>query len=300
MAAVRFSTHARRWLVALLPMVLCCFLLTSVTDAALAATKMLLFSPVRIIFTEKQRSIDVHVSNTADEPITYTISLVTMRKDTSGKLSEVKAETEQEQAVKKMLRYSPRRATIEPGKRQIVKLMVQKPDNLPPGEYQTRLSLSPLPGGNKHSGTANTAKPAQSAIQIEMLVTSTLPIIIQHGVEAKVTPLSLTLKEFGQAPSGLAAEVKLARNGDASGFGNVRLSYVPAQNSQTSREIGRQLGLALYLPDTNRTVTIPLAGITRKELSSGMVRVEFEPDTGAGVNKRGLKGEVTFKDFPVR
>jgi len=280
-----------------LPTISFFLLLTGFADATFGATKMLLFSPARVIFTERERSIDVHVNNIAETPITYAIAIVTMRKDAQGTLRQVQAETEEERLVKSMIRYSPRRATIEPGKRQIIKLMVQKPANLPPGEYQTRLSISPLPDSNKPTQQTNISKEGKSSFNIETIVTSTLPVVIQHGVAADVTPIALAVKD---SSNGLTAEVKLGRSGNASAFGNVRLFYASAQNPQASRGIGSLMGFTLYLPDKERAITIPLTGISRKELSGGTIRVEFEPDTGAGAKKRIKEGNKTFKDFPVR
>ena len=298
MIPARFSAPTCRWLTAFLPTISFCLLLIGFADAAFGATKILLFSPARIIFTERERTINMHVNNIADTPITYSVTIVTMRKDAQGNFRQVQAETEEERLVKNMIRYSPRRATIEPHKRQIIKVMVQKPANLPPGEYQTRISISPVPAdSNKITPQINTPQEKKYTFNIDTLVTSTLPIIIQHGVAAEVTPLSLVVKDLDK---GLAAEVKVGRSGNASGFGNIRLYYVPAGKQQAGREIGRMLGLALYLPDKERVVTIPLTGISRKELVDGTIRVVFEPDTGAGAVKRVKEGGETFKDFPVR
>jgi P pilus assembly chaperone PapD len=268
-------------------------------DSARAATKSLMLSPVRVIFTDRQRSADVHVINPSQESITYAISTVTMRKDAKGDLREVTNETEAERTIKNMIRFSPRRATIEPGKRQVVKLMVNKPNDLPPGEYQIRLRLSPQPNAPKTAET-NLPQHGGSRIALELIVDSTFPIIIQHGgIAAEVTPVALSVKQTAESPSGIAAEVKLSRSGNASAFGNVRLQYIPTNDPKAIREIGQAQGMAIYLPEAERAISIPLANISRQELGAGAIRVSYMSSTGSNTPRDAL-GQKSVKDFPLR
>lgn len=267
-------------------------------DSAMAAAKSLMLSPVRVIFTDRQRSADVHVINPSQETITYAISTVTMRKDAKGDLREVTSETEAERTIKNMIRFSPRRATIEPGKRQVVKLMVNKPSDLPPGEYQVRLRLSPQTAALKPADT-NLPQHGGSNIALEIIVDSTFPIIIQHGgIAAEVAPAALSVKQTAESPSGMAAEVKLSRSGNASAFGDVRLQYIPANDPKAIREIGHAQGTAIYLPETERKMIIPLYSITRQELTTGTVRVSYMSSTGSN-NPREALGQKSVKDFPL-
>ncbi len=133
----------------------------------------------------------------------------------------------------------------------------------------------------------------------EFAAKSSFPIIIQHGgLKANVAPLTIAVKNFPQAPAGLAADVTFSRNGNASVFGDVALHFTPNDLSQDSREIGRALGLAIYLPDTRKTLTVMLKGISREELSTGTVRVVYRPGTGT-VEKRTPKhsSQEVMKDF---
>lgn len=268
-------------------------------DSVLAAARTLMLNPVRLIFTDRQRTMDVHVVNPTQETITYNIATITMRKDAKGELREVTNETEAERSIRNMIRFSPRRATIEPGKRQIIKLMVNKPGDLPQGEYQTRLQLSPQPVESKDSGP-NAKNQGNSSVNLDIIVNSTFPIIIQHGgIAAEVTPIALSVKPSTESPSGMATEVKFSRSGNASAFGTIRLHYVPANNPKAIREIGKLLGMAIYLPETERTVAIPLHNISRQELLSGTIRVSYESNAGSNV-KREQSGPKSVKDFPLR
>lgn len=267
---------------------------------AQAATKMLMLSPVRAIFTERERAMAVSVSNSSQEPVTYTVSLITMHKDKNGALREVSEENEAERLAKSMIRFAPRRATIAPGTRQVVKLMVQKPADLPPGEYQTRLQFSPLASKRTDDRVPVSAATDKPQFEIDILVAASIPVVIQHGVSAEVTPTTCVVKKSAQPPAALMAEVTLARSGEASGFGNLILSHTAGRDPQGFREIGRVQGLAFYRPDRQQTVSVPLPGLTPQALATGTLRVAFEPDTGAGVKKRGKEGTTIVKDFPAR
>ncbi len=301
MLIMRRSPRKQKLFLKSMPMVLVCLLLAQFPGAAQAATKMLMINPVRMIFTDRQRSITANVINTSQESITYKLSLVTMRKGANGKLYKPETETEEEQMVKKMIRFAPRRATIEAGKRQVVKLMVRKPRELPRGEYQTRLRLTPLSSDKSSSAKVDNSERTGTAIDLDIIVESTFPIIIQHGgLTADVAPQAIAVKDFPQAPAGIAAVVSFSRSGDGSAFGNVFLRFIPNDRPGDSREIGRSQGLAIYLPDTEKTVTIPLTGISRQELSTGTVRVEYQPGTGIVTRRKQKHGsQRVARDFAM-
>lgn len=292
----------QRSLSVLMSMLFLCILLFGGQNVALAGTKQLMMSPLRMVFTDRQRAISAHVSNTSNESINYRISLVTMRKGPDGRFYEPVTETQEEQMVKKMIRFAPRRATIAPGTRQVVKLMLRKPKDLPPGEYRTRLLLSPQQTSGSGSTQSSSGGERKASIQMSLIVNSSFPIIIQHGgLTADVAPQSIAIKDFPQSPSGIAAEVSFSRSGDGSAFGDVFLRFTPNDNSEESREIGRALGLAIYLPDTKKNLTVVLNGITRQEFSKGTVRVVYRPSTGVA-EKRKLKhsSQEVARDFTMR
>jgi len=299
MFSVNSFLQDKRFLPTLLSAACFCLVLLAMADTSLAAAKSLMITPIRAIFTDRQRTVDLHVSNPGEEPITYAVSLVTMRTDKDGQFKEVLTETDEDRLVKSMVRFAPRRATIEPGKRQILKLMVRKPQDLPPGEYQTRLKLSPQPSNQqdqKHQTDSASSK--KVSFDIEILVNSTFPIIIQNGdIAPEVTPLACSLQK-SNGPNGLAAEVKLGRNGKGSAFGNVALQFIPANNPKAIRQIGLLEDMAIGIPKTEETFTVPLSDISRQELLSGAVRVSFQPKGNSDRQSRTTLGPT--KDFPVR
>lgn len=255
---------------------ICSMVIVVFPDMTFAATKMLMLNPVRVIFTDRQRTITVSVSNPSKQEISYAISLITARKDASGKYFYPDVETKEEILAKNMIRYSPRRATIAPGKRQLIKLMVRKPKDLPIGEYQTRLELKPIdnPQAAASGGTAD-----NQSINLDVIVVSTFPIVIQHGdIYGDITPKTIKIVPSAKSPSKLAAEVTFNREGQGSGFGNVSLFYT--SKSRNRKTISSLQGLSMYIPTTKSTLMIPLKNITREELSAGTLEIVYTPTTG--------------------
>ena len=270
-----------------------CFSATS----AVAETKTLMISPVRAIFMERQRTVTLSVGNPSNAPVTYTVSLVTMRRDKSGDLYEVEkgAESKHEKLCRSMIRFSPRRATVQPHTRQVVKLMVRKPKDLPTGEYQTRLKIPPLAPVQSSQNSARQSDGRQ--FSINMLVGITLPVIIQHGpADTSLSPVSLQFSSSSQIPSGKIARLAILREGNYSGFGDIKLIY-SSQGEQ--KAIGSVRGVAIYLPETGREVTIPLQDITSDELQRGSVRAEVLTYRGQGRRKQQKK-QLIFKDFSLQ
>ena len=265
-----------------------------------AATTQLLLSPVRIIFTDNQRVIKAHVINLGTETVAYSISLLTMRRGEDGKLFKPVEENEDEKLANSLIRYSPRRATIEPRGRQVVKLMLRKPKDLPLGEYRTKLLLSPLPP--KSINTENTNQQASSQdngirFSLDYIVRTSFPIIIQNGVQGSATPIDITINKDQSNTSDPTAKVTLSRKGKGSAFGHIYVFHIP-ENDKKEKNVGQVQGAAIYLPDSEKTFNISLHDITSQELSSGSIRVEFHPNTGIPGKRRKVQ-PVSSRTFDI-
>ena len=252
------------------------------------AVSTLMVNPIRVVFEDRQRSATVSLANTDPEPVTYRISLVTMRRDAEGTLREVTEESDTEKLTKSLIRFSPRKATIEPHSRQIVKLMVRKPSGLPAGEYQTRLKFLPVHDENRAKKSDDSQGPR---VKVDLIVAVTIPVIVQHGdLNVQVEPKSFALMPLSQAPSGLAARINLSRSGDCSAFGDVVVKYL--EGGGKARMVGKAQSMGFYFPETSRDLILPLEGISDDQQKGGRYRVEFHPST----QKKGSSA-VTSKEF---
>lgn len=286
--------HSFYWIV------ICCLGMAGASSPAAATTRMLLINPTRVIFSDTTRAMEVHVGNVGKEPVAYTIDLVSMRRDKNGNLREVEQDSEEERLVKEMIRFAPRRATIEPGKRQVVKLMLRKPGDLAPGEYQTRLRFTPQASKQDGQTTPAGGSAGKTSIQLDVLVASTIPIIIQHGITGgEASPVALTVKNHRQGGSELAAEVKFSRSGVGSAFVDATVSLLPAAAPHEAQIIGQATGIAVYTPDKEQSVLIPIKDIKRSALAGGTLRVSVRPQ-GSVQGGRERQTAEKILDVPVR
>ena len=107
----------------------------------------------------------------------------------NGSLEEADEAKPGEQFADKLIRYSPRQITLEPGRTQTVRLLVRKPRDLAPGEYRSHLLFQSVPPAD--FGTSVEAEGVEEGtISVQMIPTFaiSIPIIIRHGdVSAGVT-----------------------------------------------------------------------------------------------------------------
>lgn len=278
-----------------------CFLFLGCIGTAKAATQHLMCSPLRLIFTERQRAITAHVINQGDKTITYSIALITLRKAADGRMYEPKDKTPEELMIKKLIRFSPRRATIGPRQSQIVKLMVRKPKDLSPGEYRIFIQLHP------HPSTERTRKRVAGVesgmgVNVELTVDSNFPVIIQHQVPmGTVSPSSAQLHTSLNRQDVPKLELTLTREGKASAFGNIFLDYIAPEKSAQPVEIGRVIDMALYAPEKRKVLTVPLkTDIPVQQLKRGKIRVSFQPSTGKTKRRHKAAGQVVSKEFSLQ
>ncbi len=238
-----------------------------------AAPKTLMINPFRVVFEGRTRTATVNVANTNPTAVRYRVSLVTMKKNAKGGLTEVEAETYADKLAKSLIRFSPRQALIQPGQRQVVKLMVRKPADLPFGEYQTRLKFMPIAGKDPKTAE-NNAESAGPKLDIDLIVGVTIPVVVQHGqVNTHVVPSDLSIKPYPKVPSGYIAEVSLLRTGDYSAFGDIIVRYLG--KSGGNRVIAKGEDVGIYIPDAVRTVALPVELPKDLDFISGKIRVEF-------------------------
>ena len=243
-----------------------------------ASPKMLMFHPTRLIFTDRQRAIAVNVINRYDEPITYSIAVVNLEKGEDGEFHEI--DGDEKEMVSSMIRFSPRRATITPHERQVIKLMVRKPKSLPAGEYRTYLKLQPHPTQSTQQPVVSEAKGTQQ-IALEVLVSSFLPIIIQHEIPiGEVTPQAIQLRQNSDTDSEPAVEVTLSRRGEGSAFGDLTLEFIPPDKPKEMVTLGKVQGMAFYAPDTSKKQTVLISkDIPCEQLKQGKIKISWFPRT---------------------
>ncbi len=268
-----------------------------VTSISFAATHQLMITPIQSVFTDQKRVSNIKISNPTDHPLYYAISIINMQKNGVGKMVEVHDQSKTTSLLIKSIRFSPRRALIKPGKKQLVKMMLRPQKELPPGEYKLWLHL--VPQKTPQNIIDSNPKKPENRINVDLTVQANFPLIIQNGgIRSEVTPESVNIKESNINGDGLTADVLLNRVGDASAFGNIYIKHIPA-NSNETKQIGRASKVTVHLSENSKRVQVPLKKILLEELSDGKLEVTFKQSIPDARIKTPIKNATTTKQFTL-
>lgn len=233
----------------------------------------LTITPTRVVFQGRDRSAVVQLLNMTDRTNTYRMNWMLLKPTDKGGYDMVQATPEMEKdphSVANMVIFSPRQVTIGPHGQQVIRLMLRRPADLPPGEYRAHMSMTRLA-----KNAADQPDPDAKTVGIEMNVNLgfSIPIIVRQGDDPalKVSLTSPALEQKGNRP---VLKVDLHRDaGSFSTYGTVRVLWKKAGET-SEREIGSLTNVTLYPELATRHVFIPLR--TKEPINSGTIRLVYE------------------------
>lgn len=167
-------------------------LFTCLIGSSLLAKADLLVSPTRIIFGERERVKEVILINTGNVKRSYRIEWSEKTVSKTGQYLEIDEETP-EFAVSPFVRFSPRQVSLQPGERQVIKLLIRKNNQMDLDEYRSHLRFFALP--------IETELPEQSevsgmALRLDVLTSYTIPILYRTiEVKPQVNIVSVDVKK---------------------------------------------------------------------------------------------------------
>ncbi len=244
----------------------------------LPAAAELLVAPTRVVLSPNNRSSELVLVNKGSETAAFRISIENRRMREDGSLEDAPNAEAGELFADDKLRYSPRQLVLEPGARQVVRIMTTSPGDLAPGEYRSHLRLMSAPVSAGTTQVAGQA-PTDNSLSIELVAirSITIPVILRVGkLEASVTMDDAAIAK--DAPDQLV--LRLTRSGTRSTYGDV--SFTP---EGAKEPVWVVRGVAIYTPNTARDVVIPLPPEVRKALAGKQVRIDYistDAAVGAG------------------
>lgn len=175
-------------------------------------------APTRILVTPNQRAAEAAITNNSDKTVRYKVELVDLVMGVSGTTREVSGSA---YSVREMVRYMPKVVTLGPGKRQTIRIMVERPEGLADGDYHSHMLFNEVPMKPGVSGTEvdqdGVAKEQAFSVDIGMSYSMGIPLVVQQGmVSSSVALISASLVRDG---SGTATGVSttLTRSGNGEG-----------------------------------------------------------------------------------
>lgn len=242
-------------------------------------------TPQRIIFEGRNRSAEVLLINNSDKEYTFKIYFKNLKTNADGVFMPAESSEDNSLFADQLIRYAPRRITVEGNKSQKIRLSLRKPRDLAPGEYRSHITFESLPppeqGGDIEQQTVNKGK---GEVSIKMLARFkiSIPVIVRHGTlsaKTRLSNLSIKPSEEKNAPSILSA--KLERAGNRSVFGDISVSFKSRKN-KNEVEVGKAYSIVVYTPNKIRTLKIPLIPPKGIELSNGKLHVVYREKSEEG------------------
>lgn len=260
-------------------------LLLMTAVAARAQVGGMLVAPTRIVFEGDVMSAALTLVNRGQTTETYRVSFVQRRMDEDGRFetaTDIPAGTPpgadsvlSERFADNLIAFSPRVATLAPGQQQTIRLQLRKQADLPAGEYRSHLLIQAVPETGSLDVERLLGAPAEQqsglALQLTPVYGLTLPVIVRHGVlsaEVQIADIHADVTEDKPA-----LFVRLLREGDRSVFGNVVIDLVEPNGRETN--VGLVNGIAVYTPNTFRTVVVPLHMPDRGVTPEAQIRVRY-------------------------
>ena len=248
----------------------------------------LVVSPTRVELEGRNRSATVTLTNRGAETALFRISLIAMEMDEKGNLKAVDQPPAGMKTAEELVRYAPRQVDIPPGGTQTVRLILRKPTDLASGEYRSHMFFRAVPP--EDAGRAIDEKSNQGGISIKLtpIFGITIPVIVRHGDLG----LKVAMSDFAVVPDKDRKKLtfKLTRGGEKSAYGDIKVEYLPAGGG-TPVVVGEVTRLAVFTPNTDRMVEVPLVAPPGTTLGKGMLKVLYREVDG---DTTLASGEVTL------
>ncbi|WP_293677258.1 hypothetical protein [uncultured Phenylobacterium sp.] len=255
-------------------------------------------TPKRLTFDGRRRIGSIVLLNQGTEPVTVDVALIDRVMLTDGQILAVddaagradgRTATSQLKSAKALLQLSPRRATLQPGRPQTVRVRLATLPGAADGEHRSHLTVTTLPPRDTGS-TAEAAAAGRTDNELSFQITAiyglSIPIIVRPAEPDVRATLEGARVEFaaapgdGRVPRGPTAvlALDLVRGGASSVYGNFEVRVVGEKKG--SEPLGLARGVGVYPEIPRRVVRIPLS---RAPAAGERLEVTFtDDDTSPG------------------
>jgi len=221
-------------------------LFTCLICSPLFANADLLVSPTRIIFGERDRVKEVILINTGNFKRSYRIEWSEKAVSKTGQYLEINEGTP-DFAVSPFIRFSPRQVSLQPGERQVVKLLIRKNNQMNLDEYRSHLRFLALPVETK---APEQSEVAGMALRLDVLTSYTIPILYRTvEVQPQINIASVDIKK--NAVDKTEIFVTLNKKSSTSIIGSL-FAYIEDQDTGKRIRVG-ELNSVQMLHETEQT-----------------------------------------------
>lgn len=242
---------------------------------------VLFVAPHRLIVEPAEKVDIITVSNKSDRARRYDLTMVdqvmgedgiTMRKDTF------------EYSAKNLVKFVPRRFSLQPGERQTIRIMVTRPETLAAGDYHSHLLFREVPLSVKDKEQLKDERAAaENAVSFEIrtLYGIAVPVIVQQGAidgKIEVAGLSLGMTADGKQRQ-LSADFNRSGNSEAA----VKFSAAYEQSGQEPVPVVEGQWVRIYREVNKITKQFPLVNLPA-DAKGGKIVVSLQRDENDPAN----------------
>lgn len=257
------------------------FFASLMSQAALAD---LIINPTRIVFEKNQRSAQIDVINDGTTAATYRLNIVNRRMTNSGEFQPITEPGDGDQFAGPMLIFSPRQIVLQPGTQQLVRIALRKPADLAPGEYRSHLSFDRIADPTVINSIEAQMKPSSNEVGVvtAALIGISIPIIVRQGeIKAQVTLSGISLEKPKIAGQSAFIVLQMNRTGQRSVYGDLTATFQSASGG-AELLVAQAGGVAVYVPNTLRRVSLTLQVPAGTLLAGGVISVSYKERTADG------------------
>ena len=242
----------------------------------------LLVSPVRVVLEGRERSAEVTLVNRGAETATYRVSVQNRRMLEDGRFEDVVEPRADELTAEEMIRYAPRRVTLDPNRPQTIRVVLRKPRGLEDGEYRSHILFRAMPDADAgESIELQGGDDSGLAIRLIPVYGVSIPVIVRQGdlaAEVSFGGTVATLAATDDSPPSLSLEIN--RDGNRSVYGDIVVSLPDRPDEEGV--IGLVRGIAVYTPNRKRRLLVPIDPTLVEQLRGREIEVAFNEVTAKG------------------
>jgi P pilus assembly chaperone PapD len=182
-------------------------------------------SPTALYIDSRTRTgvLTLYNPGTLPEEITVDFAYGYPQSDSAGNVSvnTTREPAAGEPSAMAWMRAFPRRLLLQPGQRQVVRVLVEPPAELADGEYWARVLISSRGGQPPIEQT-------QGDIRLQLNVQTTLVMAANYRKGELGTGVEVTAASARRTPDGVQLQVDLTRSGSAAFLGRMRAELLDA------------------------------------------------------------------------
>jgi hypothetical protein len=249
-------------------------------------------SPIALFIDHRTRSetLTLYNSGTTPEEIEIDFAFGYARSDSTGHVAVAFSDDPTpvgEPSVVPYLRAFPRRLVLQPGERQVVRVMVTPPADLPAGEYWGRVMVTSRGGQPPIEET-------RGDVQMQLSLTTVVAVAVNYRHGDVATGLAVESAEAVATSEGVDLVAQVDRTGNAAFLGRLVAEVVSAEGRVLAEHVA---DMVAYAPTLWR-FSIPMA--TDQLADGAVVRYRFEAVREGTPSRFILPAATVTGSVPVR